>query len=685
MCVLPSVPLGIPKMKKIVVVFFITHLIACGSGKSIDPKPSTNCSGSCISNEHLTVNDVKQIIGQAALEAQARNAAATIAVSDRVGNVLAVFRMNNTAPHSVTIASSVDSNNNSTVDTGLEGIRLPTTLANVKIDGHAAIAKAITAAYLSTEGNAFSTRTANQIVQEHFNPGELFQAAGPLFGVQFSQLACSDVMRKFNLLSPDVGPKHSPLGLAADPGGFPLYKNGTVVGGVGVMADGIYGIDKQITDLDKNLDELIALAATYGFTPPSDRRADRITADGKTFRFSDAEFKDLVSNPAQASTPTQTSGFDLFNTVNNELVAVAGYSTNTIVAGKIFAQAESGIRPATVSSFAAVGGFVLVDENNLERFSVTAGTALSTTEVETLLAEALKVANHTRAQIRRPLNTPARVNISVVDINGDILGILRSRDAPIFGIDVSVQKARTAVFFSSNQAATLINQLPDARYLVTNNTQVGIKASVDLDNYTQALRSFIGNSSALTDGAQAYSARAIGNLARPFYPDGIDTNSEGPLSKPIQAWSPFSTGFQLDIVINGILQHVLSTAGVGIPDVGMGCGGINLANDFTPTASALTTSLLKNGLQIFPGSIPIYRNNVLVGAIGVSGDGVDQDDMIAFLGVQNASLAPSGSIQLPPRNIRSDQLEPRGVRLRFIQCPQAPFINTNEQTPCAGL
>src|SRR3546814_13726552 len=33
-----------------------------------------------------------------------------------------------------------------------------------------AIAKAVTGAYLSSGGNAFSTRTASQIVQEHFPP-----------------------------------------------------------------------------------------------------------------------------------------------------------------------------------------------------------------------------------------------------------------------------------------------------------------------------------------------------------------------------------------------------------------------------------------------------------------------------------------------------------------------------------
>src|SRR4029450_1606452 len=97
--------------------------------------------------------------------------------------------------------------------------------APVSMDHAAAIPKAITGAYLSSEGNAFSSRTASQIVQEHFNPREQFQPAGPLLGVQFSQLACPDLMPSSAGVGPSAGPQRSPLGLSADPGGFPLYKS----------------------------------------------------------------------------------------------------------------------------------------------------------------------------------------------------------------------------------------------------------------------------------------------------------------------------------------------------------------------------------------------------------------------------------------------------------------------------
>ena len=65
-----------------------------------------------------------------------------------------------------------------------------------------------------------------------------------------------------------IGPKRSPLGLAADPGGFPLYQNGVVVGGIGVIADGAYGFDPNVLDRDVDVDEAIALAGTVGFEAP---------------------------------------------------------------------------------------------------------------------------------------------------------------------------------------------------------------------------------------------------------------------------------------------------------------------------------------------------------------------------------------------------------------------------------
>ena len=66
---------------------------------------------------------------------------------------------------------------------------------------------------------------------------------------------------------------------------------------------------------------------------------------------------------------------------------------------------------------------------------------------------------------------------------------------------------------------------------------------------------------------------------------------------------------------------------------------------------------LQNGIQIFSGGVPIYRGDTLVGAVGVSGDGIDQDDMVAF----------PGSVQRRRRGLASAKRRRRSVPTIVIQ------------------
>jgi uncharacterized protein GlcG (DUF336 family) len=396
--------------------------------------------------EALSVADVQKVIAQAVGEAQARNLPSVIAVTDRVGNVLGVFRMNGAR---TTTKTSAFISFNSTINSppeGAQGLDVPATAA--------AIAKAITGAYLSSSGNAFSTRTASQIVQQHFPPAPTTPGleSGPLFGVQFSQLPCSDLAARFNGTAGTgafIGPKRSPLGLAADPGGFPLYKNGVMVGGVGIVGDGDYGFDPNVLDVDTDAEEFIALAAIQGFAPPENILANRISVDGTLLRFSDAQVGGLSA--------LQTN-FAAINGTAGTLVAVNGYNTATIIAGTPYGTETSGIRPATTGEYSNRDIFVLSDGAGMNRYppraATDAGTVgttpLSAGDVRAVLEEAFAVMARGRAQIRMPLDSRIQVSISVVDTNGAILGVIRSPDAPIFGIDVSLQKARTAMFFSAS-------------------------------------------------------------------------------------------------------------------------------------------------------------------------------------------------------------------------------------------
>src|SRR5690349_7626859 len=182
------------------------------------------------------------------------------------------------------------------------------------------------------------------------------------------------------------------------------------------------------------------------------------------------------------------------------------------------------------------------------------------------------------------------------------------------------------------------------------------RRSSDLTN----LRAFLGLPNALGDGAIAFTDRAGGNMARPFYPDGVDGNPNGPFSHPIAQWSPFQDGLQLDLVYNAL---ALNLAGY------LTAAGFTLTVDHAPAATVGCTGTprLANGIQIFPGSVPIYRGSKLVGAIGVSGDGVDQDDMVSFLGLYNAGLKLNGAIGNAPAAMRADTLAPQGAHLRYVE------------------
>ena len=518
----------------------------------------------------LTADDVKTIIAQAASAATALNHPVTIIVMDREANVLGSFVMPG-SPATTTVRG------NGALGQGLEGA--------VVFSSQAAMAKAATAAFFSTHGNAFTTRTAGFIIQEHFPPGISFRPAGPLYGVQFSSLACGDINRT-----------NGQLGLSGDPGGLPIYKNGEPAGGVGIEGDGLYTVDRDPADNDQPFEELIAASAVRGYEAPALIRGDNILVDGIRLPYSN------VSNPP--SPPTIPFG--------------------SLVGASIFFPAAGA--PDSQFTPAVVGG--ISGEVDTRFFPFIAGTApsgtnaLTAADVQTIISHAAQQANITRAAIRQPLGSNARVTMAVVDTEGVVLGLFRQQDAPVFGFDVAVQKARTAAFFSGANAATRLRA-------------AGFGAFVDRAA-ADGLK---------LDGSIAFTDRANGFLHRPFFPDGINDTAAGPFSTPIAEWSPFNDGLQLEIIKTNLVSV--------------------LTPPFTPLFQCTTIPGLPNGIQIFPGSVPLYKNGVLVGAIGVSGDGVDQDDLIGAAGANGYS---------PPVEIRSDQVFVRGVRLPFLKFPRSPNL-----------
>ncbi len=124
----------------------------------------------------------------------------------------------------------------------------------------------------------------------------------------------------------------------------------------------------------------------------------------------------------------------------------------------------------------------------------------------------------------------------------------------------------------------------------------------------------------------AFTSRSIEFIAEPLYPPGINDSSPGPLD-----------GIQL--------QLYRQQNGSGAPS----CA------PYSPG----------DGVCLFPGSAPLYKHGVLVGGLGLSGDGVDQDDFITQGGAQGFD---------PPPEITADHLTFRGTPLPYLKFPRHPLL-----------
>ena len=119
-------------------------LTACGGGSNSghttgtsppppQPTPDSGCNGSCASaTSLLSTADVQTVIAQAVAEAQAQGKPATIAVVDRVGNVLGVYRMNGATPF-----ATITSQRTPAVVGGLDGLSVPEIAREISRSVHA--------------------------------------------------------------------------------------------------------------------------------------------------------------------------------------------------------------------------------------------------------------------------------------------------------------------------------------------------------------------------------------------------------------------------------------------------------------------------------------------------------------------------------------------------------------------
>ncbi len=499
----------------------------------------------------LTADDVQQVINQATKRANNIAPRSVIAVTNREGYVLGVW----------------------SVQGGEPGV----------LETAVAVGKAGTASFLSSNANAFTTRTAAFIIQQHFPPGVRNLPPGPLVGVGFSNLPFSDVNRfkKADFIPSSTSPgtlgSAIPLtSLNGIPGGVPLYKNGVLVGGIGVTGDNIVlsdGIGTTASGIEfpptifiggPTKDEDIALAGQRGYEPNSEIFANNVFING-------------IGLPYVESTAGSTSGASVTGNESAQYPVIASPPAF----------------PYPLASFAGVDGQIrqTIMADPLPG-TINGQPRLTQAEVESIIASAADRVRTTRAGIRLPIGTRMEVFITVVNnpnapgVGPTVIGAFRTGDATIFSWDVAVQKARSALNFSSNTSA--------------------------------------------------FSTRTIGFLAQSNYPPGIDPEGPGPFNGMQEELSGF---------VRSELPELAPTAALTTPP-------------FVPPDPTFP-----NGLTIFPGGFPLYRNGQLIGAIGISGDGVDQDDIVGV----------SGTVPFPaPSAILADRFNFDGTRLPYVKYPRDP-------------
>lgn len=418
-----------------------------------------------------------------------------------------------------------------------------------------------------------------------------------------------------------IDPTSQSRGLGTLPGGIPIYKNGNVVGGIGIFFPGQTG---YATEENSSLN-------SAGFYNPKKR--DRameaeymafvavggIPSQGLTF--STKQIPDLPPLPSGFGLP-----FGRIDLVGISLDLVGGHGlqgpNNLLKFARTIAPGAAH-RPDQVDMPVNTMGDTVIPGQPIPDGWLVAphdGTGLTAQDVINIIRQGVNEANVIRAAIRTPLDTTTKMTFSVTDKDGNVLGLYRMTDGTVFSIDVAVAKARNVAYYA------------DPNQLQPQDKISNIPAGV------------------------AFTNRTFRYLALPHFPEGIDTYPPG----------PFSIRNDPGATSNGRI--------VGSPQPASAFQSVQGYDAFHPGTNFRDPGDIKNqnGVIFFPGSAPLYKpdasgNRVLVGGLGVSGDGVDQDDDVTF-------AASAGYRALLP--IRADKYSVRGVRLLYDKSnrqPHEPF------------
>lgn len=427
-----------------------------------------------------------------------------------------------------------------------------------------------------------------------------------------------------------LAPTQQSRGIATLPGGIPLFRDtnsdtigDTLVGGIGVFFPGPAGFasweqgfasgqsETARTNAPKVLEaEIIALAAAGG------SRTAEIFGTGAP----GAHIDTLDGIPA---IPDIDLPFDHITLVGIDL-EIVGPTPGIEGVRQTVALAQS-LGPGTVNGVnqpVAPGGIQLLPGGAVPSGWLVPpqnGTGITAAEVQQIIDEGIIAADKTRAAIRVPAGSRTRMVLAVTDTTGEVVGLYRMPDATFFSIDVAVAKARNTAYYASTalQPVDAVDGVP---------------------------------------AETAFTNRTFRFLAEPRFPAGVEGTQPPAFSTLNQIKNP------------EINPRTAENIGSPVPasdmyDTVLGFDAFNPGRNFQDAATSLRH---QNGIVFFPGSTPLYRDGQLIGGLGVSGDGVDQDDVVTFLAAQDF---------LPRQNgvLSADDVFVDGVRLPYIKFNRVPF------------
>ncbi|MGI9456094.1 MAG: GlcG/HbpS family heme-binding protein [Aeoliella sp.] len=394
-------------------------------------------------------------------------------------------------------------------------------------------------------------------------------------------------------------------GIATLPGGIPLYKNGVLAGGIGVFFPGTDGF----ADFEQGFEHGV------GQTTKERTNAPKVL---------EAEFMAL----AVAANEEAIAGIDPVDGFGTSIgrIDLVGITLETVGPhrggiGLVQSFGQSLSAGAVVS-----GNEIQVTQNNmfLDGLQVAdgwlvspkAGTNLTATEVQQMIERGIAEAELVRSAIRLPLGSRSRMVLGVTDTDGTVLGLFRMPDATVFSIDVAVAKARNVSYYADATELQAADQV--------------------------------------VEPGTAFTNRTFRYLSTAFFPSGV--GEPGPFS------------ILNDPGVNPATAENLVDNQPADADDHQSVLGFDAFNPGSNFHEPVAASGFQNGVVFFPGSTPLYKNGQLVGGLGISGDGVDQDDVVTFSAA--GDMLPRGANQ--PGVIRADQVFLDGVRLPYQKFNRNP-------------